>query len=130
MNMTMLFAKFFGIFLIIMALPQVFMVTEFRERINAMLSNPAHMMIAGVVSLMMGIFLVLLHNVWVMDWTVLVTFFCWLTLFKGIMIIYFPSRTMDFFRSMSTAKACLIRGIIMLVLGGFLVYQGFFTAVV
>lgn len=45
----------------------------------------------GFTAVILGILIVNYHNIWVKDWTVLVTILGWLALMKGVLIIAFPS---------------------------------------
>jgi hypothetical protein len=44
----------------------------------------------GLMSLILGITSVLLHNVWELDWHVVITIFGWLALLKGIIVLAWP----------------------------------------
>ncbi|MBN3455798.1 hypothetical protein [Mycolicibacterium sp.] len=52
--------------------------------------NRAFGLTYGYLSLFLGLISVLLHNVWTMDWHVLITIFGWLALLKGIIVIAWP----------------------------------------
>lgn len=44
----------------------------------------------GLLSLFLGLTSVLLHNVWELNWHVLITIFGWLALIKGVIVIAWP----------------------------------------
>jgi len=44
----------------------------------------------GYITFLLGLVTVVLHNVWVMDWRVVITILGWSTLIKGILKIGFP----------------------------------------
>jgi hypothetical protein len=44
----------------------------------------------GLMSLILGITSVLLHNIWELDWHVVITIFGWLALVKGIIVLAWP----------------------------------------
>ena len=52
--------------------------------------SPALTYVTGFMTLVLGTLLVSYHNVWVKDWTVLITIVGWMSLFKGVMLIAFP----------------------------------------
>lgn len=52
--------------------------------------NRAFGLTYGYLSLFLGLISVLLHNVWTMDWHVLITIFGWMALLKGIIVIAWP----------------------------------------
>ncbi len=46
----------------------------------------------GYITFLLGLATVVAHNVWVADWRVAITILGWITLFKGIEKVCFPSR--------------------------------------
>ena len=48
-------------------------------------------LIAGFVTLVLGALLVQYHNIWVKDWTVLITILGWGMLLKGFLLIAYPA---------------------------------------
>lgn len=52
--------------------------------------------LAGFMALILGMILVQYHNIWVKDWTVLVTILGWLSVIKGVMLIAFPDSMLKF----------------------------------
>ncbi len=79
---------------------------------------------SGFITLVLGALVVQYHNIWVKDWTVLVTVVGWMTLFKGIRLMAFP-QSMSFFKSWyKNTKAW---GFLMIALGILFGYFGFFS---
>ena len=48
------------------------------------------MFVTGYFTLIIGLLMVVSHNIWQWDWRVVITLLAWLTLFKGLSIIIFP----------------------------------------
>lgn len=46
----------------------------------------------GVVTFVIGLAMVLVHNVWVLDWPVVITLLGWLTVLKGLDLLFLPER--------------------------------------
>ena len=46
--------------------------------------------LAGIFTLIIGVLLVEYHNIWVKNWTVLITIIGWVALIKGVMLVAFP----------------------------------------
>lgn len=119
-------AKAIGIYLLIISIAFLMNMPKFTATINNMMFSPPIMLIAGCMTLIIGILMVLSHNIWEWDWRVLVTLVSWLVLIKGAAIILFPSRldqlTLLFIQNKTFAYACMG---IDFVLGVALVYFGF-----
>lgn len=90
-------AKALGIYLVFLSVAFIFCEARLKALILDMLNKPAAMLMGGFVALIIGILLVVSHNVWVADWRVLVTIIGWMALLKGATIILFP----DFMIKMS-----------------------------
>lgn len=45
----------------------------------------------GYITFLLGLATVVAHNIWVLDWRIVITLLGWGTLFKGIMKIAFPT---------------------------------------
>ena len=78
--------------------------------------------LAGFITLIIGMLLVQYHNIWVKNWTVLITIIGWMSLLKGIMLIAFP-RFISSFKGWY--KNTRIWGIFMIVLVILFGYFGF-----
>ena len=72
----------------------------------------------------LGLLLVLSHNVWTTDWRVIITLVGWLTLLKGIALMLWPDRVAKLGSSMS-GTGLVIPTTIALGVGTYLVYVGF-----
>ncbi len=49
--------------------------------------NAALLFIMGVFTLVLGIVMILVHNIWVANWTVIITIIGWIAFIKGIWFI-------------------------------------------
>lgn len=125
MDTTTFLAQFFGLYLVIAAVPILFCYSSFRERYSSFLENQGLVMITAIMVMMLGILLVLVHNVWVGDWPVIITVICWLTLLEGVAMLYCPKLSVGYFKSLTTKPWCQIWAVFSIVLGAFLIYQGF-----
>lgn len=66
-------------------------------------------LIYGILSLILGLASVILHNIWVLNWHVLITIFNWLALLKGITVLGWPevSRNTSFEMRMKSTRISL-----------------------
>ncbi len=78
--------------------------------------------IIGFITLVIGMLLVEHHNIWVKNWTVLITIISWLALLKGIMLMAFPQSILCFKGMYKNTKNW---GIFMIALGLLFGYFGF-----
>lgn len=78
--------------------------------------------ITGLITLIIGLLIVTLHNVWAKDWTVLITLIGWISLIKGFMFIAFPD-SLKMFKGMY--KNTQVWGVFLLALAAVFGYFGF-----
>jgi uncharacterized membrane protein HdeD (DUF308 family) len=79
-------------------------------------------LISGFLSLIVGTILVTYHNLWVTNWTLIITIIGWITLLKGILLIIYPE-FISFFKGIYRNNQ--IWGILMLIIGLIFGYYGF-----
>lgn len=94
------------------------------ERLFAAVKNEAVMFFGGIVTLIIGLAMVLVHNVWVLDWRVSITILGWLTLLKGLDLLFLPERMKKRWPKMKNWQWTVIFGS-MLLAGLVLTYLGF-----
>lgn len=128
MENSLFLAKFLGLYILLMSLPLLMSPRVVRERYESFLNDEAVLKLAGIVTVLVGSFLVVLHNLWVKDWRLLITLLSWLTLIEGISIVYFPDRSRSLFRRLAQKAPMTISGAFGLILSLILIYMGFFQA--
>lgn len=126
MNNSKFLGKVIGIYLIIVS---VMLFTNMQgniDLINSLMTNAPLMFITGFITLILGLLLVVSHNVWQWNWRVIITLIGWMVLLKGLTILFFP-RAIDetttlFVQNLTVAYSFLGLDFI---IGIVLVYFGF-----
>ena len=90
MDLSIFLSKVLGIYLIVMSVAFVTQEKRLKPLMLNMMHDSALVLVAGFMALIMGILLVVSHNMWVKDWRVIITIVGWTTLLKGMSIILFP----------------------------------------
>ena len=127
MDISIFLAKVLGLYLFIMAIVMFVNVQRLRAISNAVAGTP-FIFASGAFALIVGLLLVVSHNIWEADWKVIITIIGWLVLIKGIVRLLFPeyaSRMMVNFVQNTTAY--YITDVIILILGIYLSYVGFMS---
>ena len=82
--------------------------------------------LAAVIGVLAGLTIVLVHNVWVLNWRVLITLFGWINLLRGAFSILLPEQSFAFGgRMMANKNMPMIPGVVALLIGLTLCYFGF-----
>src|SRR5262245_22816564 len=102
----------------------------FRKMALEFLRNPALIFFSGMIMMSAGLVVVLTHNVWVLDWHVIITLLGWVTVISGAARVFAPQRAAKvgkkflIYKDFTTAAAA-----IWLVVGAVLCYFGFRSGV-
>jgi len=102
----------------------------FRKMALEFLRNLALIFFSGMIMMSAGLVVVLTHNVWVLDWHVIITLLGWVTVISGAARVFAPQRATKvgkkflIYKDFTTAAAA-----IWLVVGAVLCYFGFRSGV-
>jgi hypothetical protein len=82
--------------------------------------------ISGVLSLPAGLAILNVHRTWTPDWRVIITILGWLAVIGGVIRLVLPQLTAMIGSTIYSGSAAVpIFGVIALVLGGFLSFEGY-----
>ena len=128
METSFFLAKLIGPVLIVIGLGLLVKQSDFREMATDFLSSRAMIFLAGLLTLVTGLAIVLTHNVWVFNWPVIITILGWLSIVGGVFRILFPDSVQSMGTNMLDKPAMMtVSGIIQIVLGLWLCYVGYLT---
>ncbi len=125
METSILIAKMVAVFYVAVGLGILFNHVYFKKMINEMMKSAGFFYLGGIMALLAGFLIVNFHNVWVWDWTVIITVLGWLALLKGILLLLAPQVLVVFARLFT--NILWVAGVFALVMGGVLGYFGFFA---
>lgn len=126
MGISIFLAKALGLYFLIVGLAMIFNARKFKPLVIDLIKDPALMFLSGFLALIVGILLVVSHNIWVADWRVIITILAWLSLVKGVTRIMAPKF------AIKKAKKCIensasyyMTGLLLLGISFFLIYHGY-----
>jgi len=125
MDISLFLAKFFGVYLVVMGLFVAMRPKDVAKLTNGLKSNIVLRYMAGIMALIFGLVLVLLHNVWLGTWEVAITILAWGSLIKGILILLLPDHFFKLAHGFGAHKNYNLSSAIVIVLGIYLAYIGF-----
>lgn len=124
MSYTIFFARFFGLYLVLTAIAMFVRKTELKAMLDDYAKSPALVMMAGMINIFIGLWVILLHNVW-QGWPIVITLIGWLSLLRGLIRYYAPRNEKGLTHSMVEGNQAVAWAFVALVVGAFLTYQGF-----
>lgn len=90
MELSILVAKIFTLFILAWGVGVATGKLNMKKALDSFEESQGLMFATGFFSLILGALLVQYHNIWVKDWTVLITILAWATLIKGVLMIAYP----------------------------------------
>ena len=126
METTIFLAKAMSVFLLAVSLGYFLNPKHYTSLLKEYAKSKSTLFLHGYFELVLGFLLVTNHNIWVHDWTVLVTLVAWGFLIEGLLMLLFPEGMMGFAKSMNKKNNGVnFVMLVMLVLGAILAYHGF-----
>jgi len=93
-DISIFLAKFWGwyliVFFLILSLNPKRIIQIFED-----LKDQKFVIITSFLAIMIGLINILLHNEWEDNWTLIITFMGWISLFFGLLLFIFPERTIN-----------------------------------
>ena len=128
MEISVFIAKIFGLIYLVVGVGLMINRQTFKQIMEDFCKNTVLVFYGGILALVVGVVIVLTHNIWVANWTVIITIIGWAALIKGVWLIVFPNSVHKFMRVYQKNKNLLVvHSIIALVFGIVLTYFGFFA---
>lgn len=124
MELSIFIAQVFALVYLAIGLGMLIDTKYYRKAFDSMIANSGVMYIGGVMALVIGFLIISSHNIWVKDWTVIITVLGWLAVVKGVMLLVFPKAMLNFSKGLMKKNLTII-SVIVLILGGVLGYFGF-----
>ena len=90
METSLFLAKVIGLYFLVIGLHMALRGTELRLLFEAFAENRPLTYLTSVFALILGLLLVVSHNVWVAGWPVIITLLSWLVLIKAIAYLLLP----------------------------------------
>lgn len=90
MDSSKFLSKVVGLYLIFISSAMLLQMQPFMHRVISLNHDAALMFSLGFICLILGLLMVIVHNLWQWNWKLIITLIGWMTLFKGAMLIIAP----------------------------------------
>ncbi len=128
MGTSIFIARVFGLCYLIIGAGFMFNRKAFMRVMDDFCKNAALVFLSGLFALVVGVVIILTHNVWAANWTVIITIIGWAGLVKGIWLVVFPNTVAAFMQAyQKNEKLLIIHSIAALIFGSVLTFFGFFA---
>ncbi|CEK09489.1 hypothetical protein [Legionella hackeliae] len=127
MDITIFLAQVIGWYLIIVSLYTLFRQEHLKAVMGDILVQRALLVFIATITIILGLLLVISHNVWVMGWPVIITIIGWLTLIVGILRLMVPEFSQKAGQWwLANPTYLLVTAVILLLIGLYLLYRVYF----
>jgi len=99
METSVFIAKVIAVIYLSFGFGMLFSGNYYKKIISKLIDDSSYMFLGGFMAIVFGMLIVEYHNIWIKDWTVLVTIIGWMALVKGIILLAFP-QFFDIFKPM------------------------------
>ena len=127
MDISIFLAQVLGIYFLVMGIAILVRGRTLQKSIKDFLGNLSIKFFAGIFILILGIMMVVSHNIWGGEgWQTVITILAWLTFLKGIFYLFAGDKVFDSLVGMTNKMGVFaIGGIVSIILGGWLSFIGF-----
>ena len=126
MGNSILLAQLLGPYLAIVGIGIFFNPKQCQQVAHEYSQSSALIYFGGILALFFGLLIILFHNHWAANWTVIITLFGWLGLVKGACLIIIPEKMKKFAeRYQGSTRPLIIQSLIVLAIGVFLMFKGY-----
>jgi len=130
MSTSIFLARLIGPVMALVGVSLIVNEAAFRKMAQEFLRSPALIFFSGMILLPAGLAVVLSHNVWVMDWPVIITVLGWVAVISGAVRVFAPQRVTKVGKNFLARKdVTTAAAAFWLVVGAVLCYFGFFSGV-
>lgn len=125
MDLSIFLAKVIGLYIVTVCLAVLLKRRLVGKIVEEFSRSTALLVLAGIFHLILGLLVVVSHNIWSADWRGLITFLGWLGLAKGGLRLFAPDKVVAWSAKAVQGRAYLVIDTLFLVLGLYLTFIGF-----
>jgi hypothetical protein len=125
-QLTFYLAKLLGLYFLIIGISIIFKTSHYQKSMKELSTSEALMMLISIMPLVVGLSIILGHNLWVKSWPVIITIIGWLIFLVGLIRLFWYKKVMKIISKKADHKSFLVTmGVIVTLIGAGLTYLGF-----
>jgi len=122
---TLFITKAFSLYFLVVGLSMLINSKAFSKRFACLIESESCLLIVAILTLILGIILILFHNIWQGGWNIFISILCWLTFIKGAIRMLFPQFDALWKNVFTKTSSIVLAGFFCLLLGVITGYVGF-----
>ena len=126
MQTSIFLARLIGPVMALVGISLLMNETAFRKMAMEFLRSPALIFLSGMILMPAGLAVVLNHNVWVLNWPLIITLLGWIAVISGALRVFAPDRALTIGKkAIASKEITTTAAAFWLVIGAVLCYFGF-----
>lgn len=125
---SLLYAQILGLFFFLIGLTMLMHTARWKKTFSEIVGNHALLAITGVISTLVGLIVVVTHNLWVSDARVLITLLGWFMLIQGLIRLFYPDSFAQIAKNLAEKGIARLLNWVLFLIGAYLVWVSFFQA--
>lgn len=126
MSISIFLAKIIGLYFIIIGLFTLLRYQDLEAAVKSLVGQKGTILLLAIITLMVGLLLVVSHNIWVFDWRLIITLIAWLIFIGGIFRLFFQDNIVRIWMWWIDHKNYFLgTTIFFFLIGCYLAYKGF-----
>lgn len=126
---SVLFAQVIGLYLVVLSIIMLAKTQHYRDAILRLDPYSPSIFLAAAAALMLGCFMIVVHNNWVMEYRVVITIIGWVIFVKSILWLSFPSMMFGLSKKVYLGPMYYVMIFTLFIVGVFLVTKGFYLLI-
>ncbi len=127
--LTLFFAKAIGLYMIAAGIGGFTSAGRWRAILEEMKNQTTLVLFGGILAYLVGIAMVLTHNVWTDPLAIAVSIVGWLALLKGLVLLCLPDPLMNVAHGMARPGASKVWSLFAIAVGALFLYGGIYGAI-
>lgn len=125
MQLSLFLAKLLGLYTVIVCIAFLVRRKDVPVLVDAWMKDTPLMVVSGAFTLILGLAIVLAHNVWTPDWRGAVTLLGWMGVLKGVLRLFLPTSARSWAKGMVDSPWYALVLLVFFAVGVWLTYVGF-----
>ncbi|MBD3264080.1 MAG: hypothetical protein GF375_03140 [Candidatus Omnitrophica bacterium] len=128
MTPSIFLAKIIGPVALVVGVGLLFNLKTYQLLMDDFIKSPALIYLGGVVALFFGVWVLVFHNIWIANWSIVITIIGWLGLLKGTWLLIFPRTVRKILQVYQRNKGLLaFHSVVAIFIGVILTFFGYFA---
>lgn len=123
---SFILAQALGLFLLIMAIIMLSRAQYYKNLIQNLVLDNGVIFVGASFLLLLGLFFVIVHNIWVAEPRVIVTIISWLILIEAVLWLAIPEYMLELCKKIYAGPGYYIIAVIMTIIGLLVLTKGFY----